>query len=74
MRIVPKLFVSTLLLGVIVGIQWQTQATRSPIASRYSADLADAATVTQREQDALRTEIPGPRAARRRPAAGREPR
>ena len=51
------LFLPTLLLGFVVGIQWQTQATRSPIASRYSADLADAATQMQREQDGLRAEV-----------------
>lgn len=57
MRVAFILFVPTLLLGLVVGIQWQTQATRSPIASRYSADLADAASVMQREQDGLRAEV-----------------
>jgi uncharacterized protein YlxW (UPF0749 family) len=57
MRVAFILFLPTLLLGLVIGIQWQTQATRSPIASRYSADLADAATVMQREQDALRGEV-----------------
>jgi uncharacterized protein YlxW (UPF0749 family) len=56
-RVAFILFLPTLLLGLVLGIQWQTQATRSPIASRYSADLADAATVMQREQDALRAEV-----------------
>ncbi len=51
------LFLPTLLLGLLVGIQWQTQAERSPIASRYSADLADAANVMQREQDGLKAEV-----------------
>jgi uncharacterized protein YlxW (UPF0749 family) len=51
------LLLPTLLLGLLIGIQWQTQATRSPIATRYSADLADAATQMQREQDALREQL-----------------
>ncbi len=62
MRVAFILFLPTLLLGLVVGIQWQTQATRSPIASRYSADLADAATVMQREQDALKGEVASLRA------------
>lgn len=57
MRVAFILFLPTLLLGLAVGIQWQTQAERSPIASRYSADLADAANVMQREQDGLRAEV-----------------
>lgn len=57
MRRAGIVFVPALLLGLAVGIQWQTTATRSPIASRYSADLADAATVMQREQDQLRGEV-----------------
>jgi uncharacterized protein YlxW (UPF0749 family) len=56
-RVAFILVLPTLLLGLVIGIQWQTQATRSPIASRYSADLADAATVMQREQDDLRTQV-----------------
>ncbi|MBI2773483.1 MAG: DUF881 domain-containing protein [Chloroflexi bacterium] len=51
------LLLPTILLGLAIGIQWQTQATRSPIASRYSTDLADAATQMQREQDGLRSEV-----------------
>lgn len=51
------LVLSTLLLGLFVGVQWQTQAQRSPIATRYSADLADAAAQMQREQDGLREEL-----------------
>jgi uncharacterized protein YlxW (UPF0749 family) len=50
-------FVPTLVLGIAVGIQWQTQATRSPISSRYSADLADAANAMQRDQDVLRAQV-----------------
>lgn len=57
MRVALILPLTTLLLGLVVGVQWQTQAQRSPIAARYSADLADAANVMQREQDALRTEV-----------------
>jgi len=62
MRRAGIFFLPALLLGLIVGIQWQTQATRSPIASRYSADLADAATVMQREQDQLKGEVASLRA------------
>lgn len=50
-------FVPTLVLGIAVGIQWQTQSTRSPLSSRYSADLADAASAMQRDQDTLRTQV-----------------
>jgi uncharacterized protein YlxW (UPF0749 family) len=56
------LVLSTLVLGLFVGVQWQTQAQRSPIATRYSADLADAAAQMQREQDGLREELAGLRA------------
>jgi uncharacterized protein YlxW (UPF0749 family) len=51
------LVLSTLVLGLFVGVQWQTQAQRSPIATRYSADLADAAAQMQREQDDLRDQL-----------------
>lgn len=57
MRRTLVLVVPTLLLGIVIGIQWQTQSTRSPIASRYTADLADAATDMQRQQDDLRGEV-----------------
>ncbi len=57
MRVGPILFLSTLLLGLVVGIQWQTQATRSPISTRYSADLAESATAMQREQNELKAQI-----------------
>lgn len=57
MRVASILFLPTLLLGLLVGIQWQTQAERSPLSSRYSADLADAANVMQREQDGLKAEV-----------------
>ena len=57
MRLAVVLVMPALLLGLLVGIQWQTQATRSPIAGRYSTDLADAALAMQREQDALKREV-----------------
>ncbi len=57
MRAVGIFFLPTLLLGLVIGAQLQTQATRSPISSRYSADLADAATTMQRDQDRLRDQI-----------------
>ncbi len=56
------LVLSTLVLGLFVGVQWQTQAQRSPIATRYSADLADAAAQMQREQDGLRDQLAALRA------------
>lgn len=57
MRTSIVLVLPALLLGLVVGVQWQTQAQRSPIATRYSADLADAAAQMQREQDGLRTQL-----------------
>ena len=57
MRPLLIFFVPTLVLGIAVGIQWQTQSTRSPISSRYSADLADAANAMQRDQDGLRAQV-----------------
>jgi len=51
------LLLPMLLLGLALAVQWQTQATRSPIATRYGADLAEAATQMQREQDGLRAEV-----------------
>jgi uncharacterized protein YlxW (UPF0749 family) len=62
MRPFAIFFVPTLVLGIAVGIQWQTQSTRSPISSRYSADLADAANAMQRDQDALRSQVASLRA------------
>ncbi len=62
MRLAAILFVPALLLGLAVGVQWQTQATRSPIATRYSTDLATAATEMQREQDTLKSEVASLRA------------
>lgn len=62
MRTTLILALSTLLLGLFVGVQWQTQAQRSPIAARYSADLADAAQQMQREQDGLREQLASLRA------------
>ena len=62
MRPILIFFVPTLVLGIFVGIQWQTQSTRSPISSRYSADLADAANAMQRDQDVLRSQVASLRA------------
>ncbi|HEY4658823.1 MAG TPA: DUF881 domain-containing protein [Gemmatimonadaceae bacterium] len=62
MRTALILVLPALLLGLVIGVQWQTQATRSPIATRYSADLATAATEMQREQDGLRVELAAVRA------------
>lgn len=57
MRTSIILVLPALLLGLVVGVQWQTQAQRSPIATRYSADLADAAAQMQRDQDGLRAQL-----------------
>src|SRR5437870_4106478 len=57
MRPLLIFFLPTLLLGILVGVQWQSQATRSPIASRYSADLADAANAMQHDGDQLRAQV-----------------
>lgn len=51
------LLIPALLLGLLVGVQWQTQAGRSAIAARYSVELAEAATDMQREQDALKVQL-----------------
>lgn len=61
-RMAAVLFVPALILGLAVGIQWQTRSTLSPIGSRYSTDLADAATEMQREQDSLKAEVASLRA------------
>lgn len=62
MRTSLILVLPALLLGLVIGVQWQTQATRSPIATRYSADLATAATEMQRQQDGLREQLAAVRA------------
>jgi uncharacterized protein YlxW (UPF0749 family) len=62
MRVISIFFLPTLLLGLVIGVQLQTQSTRSPISTRYSTDLADAATAMQRDQDALRGQVASLRA------------
>ncbi len=57
MRGAAVLFLPTLLLGLVIGVQWQTQSTRSPISSRYSADLAESAIAMQHEQDGLKDQV-----------------
>ncbi|MDE3111610.1 MAG: DUF881 domain-containing protein [Chloroflexota bacterium] len=57
MRAAVVFFLPALLLGLVIGVQWQTQSTRSPIASRYSADLAESATEMQHEQDRLKSQV-----------------
>lgn len=51
-----------ILLGLLVGAQWQTHAERDPVSSRYSADLAAYATDIQGEQDLLREQLTALRA------------
>jgi len=46
--------VPTLLLGMFVAAQWQTQSTRLPFAPRYQLTLAEAALDLQSEQDRLK--------------------
>lgn len=46
-----------LLLGVVIAAQWQTQSRRTPLASRYQLQLAEAAQSLQAEQDQLKVEV-----------------
>ena len=51
------LLVPALLLGVVVAAQWETQSRRTPLASRYQIQLAEAAQNLQAEQEKLKTEV-----------------
>ncbi len=51
-----------LLLGVVAGTQWQTQASRTVTASRYRVPLADATYELQQEQTRLKGEAADMRA------------
>ena len=51
------LLVPALVLGVLVAAQWQTRAGRTPLASRYQLQLAEAASTFQDEQAKLKTEV-----------------
>ncbi len=49
--------VPAVILGVLVAAQWQTQARRTPLASRYQLQLAEAASTLQDEQTGLKAEV-----------------
>jgi len=51
------LLLPALLLGVVVAAQWETQSRRTPLASRYQLQLAEAAQSLQAEQEQLKTEV-----------------
>lgn len=51
------LLLPALLLGVVVAAQWQTQSRRTPLASRYQIQLAEAAQGLQDEQQQLKAEV-----------------
>jgi uncharacterized protein YlxW (UPF0749 family) len=52
----------TLLLGILVAAQWQTQGARLPLATRYQVTLAEAALDLQAEQERLKAQLAGLRA------------
>lgn len=51
------LVLPALLLGVLVATQWQTQSRRTPLASRYQLQLAEAAQSLQSEQAQLKGQV-----------------
>ena len=51
------LVLPALLLGIVIAAQWQTQSRRTPLASRYQIQLAEAAQNLQTEQDQLKAEV-----------------
>ena len=51
------LVVPALLLGIVVAAQWETQSRRTPLASRYQVQLAEAAQSMQDEQRQLKIEV-----------------
>ena len=51
------LVLPALLLGVVVAAQWQTQSRRTPLASRYQIQLAEAAQSLQFDQEQLKAEV-----------------
>ena len=51
------LVLPALLLGVLVATQWQTQSRRTPLASRYQIQLAEAAQSLQSEQTQLKAQV-----------------
>jgi uncharacterized protein YlxW (UPF0749 family) len=51
------LLVPAVLFGLLVTLQWRTQAERSVLSVRYNAPLVDAATALQNEQDKLKADL-----------------
>jgi uncharacterized protein YlxW (UPF0749 family) len=51
------LLVPAVLFGLLVTLQWRTQAERSELSVRYNAPLVDAAQALQREQDKLKVDL-----------------
>ena len=49
--------VPAVIMGVLVAAQWQTQAGRTPLASRYQLQLAEAASTLGQEQAQLKAEV-----------------
>jgi uncharacterized protein YlxW (UPF0749 family) len=51
------LLVPAVLFGLLVTLQWRTQAERSELSVRYNAPLIDAASALQREQNDLKSQL-----------------
>ena len=51
------LVIPALLFGLIVTVQWRTQAERSELTVRYNAPLLDAANSLQNEQNSLKAQL-----------------
>jgi uncharacterized protein YlxW (UPF0749 family) len=51
------LLVPAVLFGLLVTLQWRTQAERSELSVRYNTPLIDAANALQREQGDLKTQL-----------------
>src|SRR5438445_7117523 len=51
------LLVPALLFGLLVSLQWRTQAERSELTVRYNAPLTDAASALQNEQNGLKAQL-----------------
>jgi len=51
------LLVPAVLFGLLVTLQWRTQAERSELSVRYNAPLIDAANALQNEQNDLKTQL-----------------
>src|SRR6266705_981396 len=51
------LLVPAVLFGLLVTLQWRTQAERSELSVRYNAPLIDAANALQNEQNDLKAQL-----------------